>query len=112
MPAASSGAASCVACSARSCANERDGRVPPDCESRLIRDPIRDFRYTIRNRRRPPIVSRPPATATTRPVPSETPRPYHARWAEILAYPLQPGPLSTNVALAISHLVAHIPLGF
>ncbi|HSE13179.1 MAG TPA: hypothetical protein VLB69_11145, partial [Rudaea sp.] len=53
-----------------------------------------------------------PATSTTRPAPSETPRPYHERWAEILAYPMQPGPLSTNVALAISHLVAHIPLGF
>lgn len=49
---------------------------------------------------------------TTPPPVSETPRPFHERWPEILVYPLQPGALSTNVALAISHLVAHIPLGF
>jgi tetratricopeptide (TPR) repeat protein len=48
----------------------------------------------------------------TPPPTSETARPYHQRWAEIFVYPLQPGPLSTNVALALSHLVAHIPLGF
>jgi len=42
----------------------------------------------------------------------ESPRSHHERWREIFAYPLQPGPLSTNVALAISHLVAHIPVGF
>jgi tetratricopeptide (TPR) repeat protein len=46
------------------------------------------------------------------PQPEETPRPYHERWAEILVYPLQPGPLSTIVAIAVSHLVAHVPLGF
>jgi len=42
----------------------------------------------------------------------ETARYHRERWREIFAYPLQPGPLSTNVALAISHLVAHIPVGF
>jgi len=42
----------------------------------------------------------------------ETPRSHRERWREIFAYPLQTGPLSTNVALAISHLVAHIPVGF
>lgn len=42
----------------------------------------------------------------------ETARSHRERWREIFAYPLQPGALSTNVALAISHLVAHIPVGF
>jgi len=42
----------------------------------------------------------------------EIARPYHQRWPEIFLYPLQPGALSTIVALAVSHLVAHIPLGF
>jgi hypothetical protein len=41
-----------------------------------------------------------------------TARSHRERWREIFVYPLQPGPLSTNVALAISHLVAHIPVGF
>ena len=42
----------------------------------------------------------------------ESARSYKERWPEIFAYPLQPGALSTIVALALSHLVAHIPLGF
>jgi len=40
------------------------------------------------------------------------PQPARERWGEVLAYPLQPGALSTIVAIAVSHLVAHIPLGF
>jgi len=42
----------------------------------------------------------------------ETARSHRERWREIFAYPMQPGALSTNIALAISHLVAHIPVGF
>jgi len=42
----------------------------------------------------------------------ESARSYKERWPEIFVYPLQPGALSTIVALALSHLVAHIPLGF
>ena len=49
---------------------------------------------------------------TTGTASQETPRSYRERWREIFAYPLQPGALSTNVALAISHLVAHLPVGF
>jgi hypothetical protein len=36
---------------------------------------------------------------------SETPRPYHERWPEILLYPLQPAALSTVVAIAIAHVL-------
>jgi len=43
---------------------------------------------------------------------NENPRPYHERWPEILIYPMQPGALSTVVAIAFAHLVALIPLGF
>jgi len=49
---------------------------------------------------------------TTDPPVRETARSYRERWLEIFLYPLQPGALSTNVALAVSHLVAHIPVGF
>ena len=49
---------------------------------------------------------------TTEPTSRNTARSYRERWLEIFLYPLQSGPLSTNVALAVSHLVAHIPLGF
>jgi len=46
------------------------------------------------------------------PSPDAPMRPYHERWAEIFAYPLQPAALSTIIAIAVSHLVAHIPVGF
>lgn len=44
--------------------------------------------------------------------PAASLRPFHERWSQILRYPLQLGALSTIVALAIAHLVQHLPLGF
>ena len=38
--------------------------------------------------------------------------PYHERWPQILRYPLQPAALSTIVAIAVAHIVTHLPLGF
>jgi hypothetical protein len=35
--------------------------------------------------------------------------PYHERWPQILAYPLQPAALSTVVAIAVAHLVQFVP---
>ena len=49
---------------------------------------------------------------TTETTSRETARSYRERLPEIFVYPLQPGALSTNVALAVSHLVAHLPVGF
>lgn len=38
--------------------------------------------------------------------------PYHERWPQILAYPLQTAALTTIVAIAVAHLVTLLPLGF
>ena len=38
--------------------------------------------------------------------------PYHERWPQILAYPLQTAALTTIVAIAVAHVVTLIPLGF
>lgn len=46
------------------------------------------------------------------PIPTDSIQPFHQRWPQILRYPLQLGALSTIVAIAIAHLVAHLPLGF
>jgi hypothetical protein len=44
--------------------------------------------------------------------PDPSAKPYHERWPEILIYPMQPGALSTVVAVAVAHLVALLPAGF
>lgn len=43
---------------------------------------------------------------------SKSPTPIHERWPQILRYPLHLGALSTCIAIAVAHLVAHIPMGF
>ena len=43
---------------------------------------------------------------------SEHLAPVHERWPEILRYPLQPAALSTIVAIAVAHLVTHLPVGW
>ena len=43
---------------------------------------------------------------------AQTPVPYRQRWPEILVYPMQPGALSTIVAVAVAHLVTLLPIGF
>jgi len=40
---------------------------------------------------------------------NETLAPYHERWPQILAYPLQPAALSTIAAIAVAHLVQFVP---
>jgi len=44
--------------------------------------------------------------------PNATLAPYHERWQQILAYPLQVAALSTIVAIAVAHIVTLIPFGF
>ena len=43
---------------------------------------------------------------------SEPPAPIQQRWPQILRYPLHPGALSTCIALAVAHMLAHLPMGF
>jgi len=59
------------------------------------------------------MTNSPPTPAKPDPAPA-APKlaPVHERWPEILRYPLHPGALSTCVAIAVAHLVAHIPVGF
>jgi hypothetical protein len=50
---------------------------------------------------------------TTLPTPDEkTPRPYQERWPVVLIYPMQPGALSTVLAVAVAHLIVLLPGGF
>ncbi|MBW8811391.1 MAG: hypothetical protein JF591_21810, partial [Lysobacter sp.] len=44
--------------------------------------------------------------------PNETLAPYHERWPQILAYPLQVAALSTTAALAVAHMITLIPFVF